>query len=363
MTAGSLELRDVSKSYGDVRAVDHVSLTVASGEFVTLLGPSGSGKTTTLGMISGLVRPTGGSILLDGRPLDPLPPYKRDLGVVFQNYALFPHMTVARNVAFPLEMRRLPAAEIARLVVRVLERVGLDQHGGRYPRQLSGGQQQRVALARAMVFEPRILLMDEPLGALDRKLREQMQIEITRLHRELGVSIVYVTHDQDEALMMSDSIAVFNHGRIEQIGRPAVLYERPETVFVAGFLGESNFFHARVVEIAGGRCRLREGELHLAARNDDLAVGTAAIVVIRPERMRIERFVGAMSEAAENTVTGTIADVIYLGSVKKYIVRLASGQEVSATEQAGSGTQLMVERGDAVRLLWWSQDAVALPSS
>ena len=220
MTAGSLELRDLCKSYGDVHAVDHVSLTVAAGEFVTLLGPSGSGKTTTLGMIAGLAKPSSGGILLDGKRLDPLPPYKRDLGVVFQNYALFPHMTVARNVAFPLEMRRLPKSEIAGRVARVLEQVGLDRHGDRYPKQLSGGQQQRVALARAMVFEPRILLMDEPLGALDRKLREQMQVEIMRLHRETGVSVVYVTHDQDEALMMSDRIAVFNHGRIEQIGPP-----------------------------------------------------------------------------------------------------------------------------------------------
>jgi putative spermidine/putrescine transport system ATP-binding protein len=363
MTAGSLELRELCKSYGDVHAVDHVSLTVSSGEFVTLLGPSGSGKTTTLGMIAGLVRPSSGSILLDGQKLDPLPPYRRDLGVVFQNYALFPHMTVSRNVAFPLEMRRLPASEIAGRVIRVLEQVGLGQHGDRYPKQLSGGQQQRVALARAMVFEPRILLMDEPLGALDRKLREQMQIEIMRLHRETGVSVVYVTHDQDEALMMSDRIAVFNHGRIEQIGPPDLLYERPETVFVAGFLGESNFFHTSVVETADGRCRLRNGELHLTARNDGLAVGSSAVVVVRPERVRLEYLTGPIPAAPENTVAGVIVDVIYLGSVKKYIVRLASGQEVSVTEQAGSNPRIMAERGAAVRLFWRSEDAVALPST
>jgi putative spermidine/putrescine transport system ATP-binding protein len=210
MTAGALELLNLHKNYGPVQAVGDVSLAIAAGEFVTLLGPSGSGKTTTLSMIAGLTEPTSGSILLDGRPLDPLPPYRRDIGVVFQDYALFPHMTVARNVAFPLEMRRKPRAEVSRSVARALAQVGLSQYGERYPRQLSGGQQQRVALARAMVFEPRLLLMDEPLGALDRKLREQMQVEIMRLHRELGVSIVYVTHDQDEALMMSDRIAVFN---------------------------------------------------------------------------------------------------------------------------------------------------------
>jgi putative spermidine/putrescine transport system ATP-binding protein len=355
MTAGSLELRDLCKSYGDVHAVDHVSLTVAAGEFVTLLGPSGSGKTTTLGMIAGLAKPSSGGILLDGKRLDPLPPYKRDLGVVFQNYALFPHMTVAR-------MRRLPASEIAGRVARVLEQVGLGRHGDRYPKQLSGGQQQRVALARAMVFEPRILLMDEPLGALDRKLREQMQVEIMRLHRETGVSVVYVTHDQDEALMMSDRIAVFNHGRIEQIGPPDSLYERPETVFVAGFLGESNFFRATVMEAADGRCRLSGGDLNLAARSEGLVVGSSAVVVVRPERVRLVRLAGAMPTDAENTVTGTIADVIYLGSVKKYVVRLSSGQEVSVTEQAGSDPRVMLERSAAVRLLWRSDDAVALPS-
>ncbi len=363
MTAGSLELRDVSKHYGPVRAVDHVSLVVASGEFVTLLGPSGSGKTTTLSMIAGLTRPGSGAILLDGRPLDPLPPYRRDIGVVFQNYALFPHMTVVRNVAFPLQMRRMPVGEIASRVARALEQVGLGEFGGRYPNQLSGGQQQRVALARAMVFEPPILLMDEPLGALDRKLRQQLQIEIKRLHRELGVSIVYVTHDQDEALMMSDRIAVFNHGRIEQAGSPERLYERPATVFVAGFLGESNFFHARVTEAADRHCRLNGGDLQLATQAEGLTVGSSATVAVRPERVRIERIAATAAAGTENTVTGTLAEAIYLGGMRKYVVRLASGQEVSATEQAGSlGSGSIMEPGDAVRLFWAIEDSVALPS-
>jgi putative spermidine/putrescine transport system ATP-binding protein len=361
MTSGSLELRDVYKSYGHQQAIRHVSLTVASGEFVTLLGPSGSGKTTTLSMIAGLIQPTSGAILLDGRPLDPLPAYRRNIGVVFQNYALFPHMTAARNVAFPLEMRRIPAGEISHRVARTLERVGLSQYGSLYPHQLSGGQQQRVALARALVFEPRILLMDEPLGALDRKLRQQMQIEIMRLHRELGASIVYVTHDQDEALMMSDRIAVFNDGRIEQVGPPNVLYERPFTVFVAGFLGESNFLRAQVTEIVGTQCRLRLGDLRLAARGDGLAVGGAAVVVVRPEHIRIEPGPAATSAANENSVLGELTDVIYLGAARKYIVRLPFGQEVTATERTGSDARPTIERNEVVRLFWSEEDAVALP--
>jgi putative spermidine/putrescine transport system ATP-binding protein len=362
MTAGALELLNLHKNYGPVQAVGDVSLAIAAGEFVTLLGPSGSGKTTTLSMIAGLTEPTSGSILLDGRPLDPLPPYRRDIGVVFQDYALFPHMTVARNVAFPLEMRRKPRAEVSRSVARALAQVGLSQYGERYPRQLSGGQQQRVALARAMVFEPRLLLMDEPLGALDRKLREQMQVEIMRLHRELSVSIVYVTHDQDEALMMSDRIAVFNHGRIEQIGPPDVLYEDPATVFVAGFLGESNFFQAKVTESTARHCRLDGGILRLATRPSGLVAGASAVVVIRPEFVRVEPD-GGVAPVAENTVAGSLIDVIYMGRAKKYIVRLGSGQEVTAIGQANSGTDVGFQRGDTVHLRWRADDAIALPKN
>ena len=360
MSAGLLELREVCKSYGHVLAVDHVSLSVAPGEFVTLLGPSGSGKTTTLSMIAGLTRQDTGAILLDGRPLDPLPPYRRDIGVVFQNYALFPHMTVERNVAFPLEMRRTPASEIRHRVSRALEQVGLSGHGNRHPHQLSGGQQQRVALARAMVFEPRILLMDEPLGALDRKLREQMQIEIKRLHRDVGVSIVYVTHDQDEALMMSDRIAVFNHGRIEQAGAPDLLYEQPATKFVAGFIGESNLFHGAVTGVSGDQCHLENGALHLAARGNGLTVGDRAVVVVRPERIHIERGTSVATNGGENIVVGTLSDIAYLGNARRYIVRLTSGQEVSVTRQGTSN--LTLGRGDAVRLFWSADDALALPA-
>ena len=358
MSAGILELRRLCKSYGAVQAVTDVSLTMAGGEFLTLLGPSGSGKTTTLTMIAGLAQPSSGGILLDGQPLDPLPPYRRDIGVVFQNYALFPHMTVARNVAFPLERRHAPRAEIGRRVGRALEQVGLAAFGGRYPRQLSGGQQQRVALARAMVFEPRILLMDEPLGALDRKLREQMQVEIMRLHRELRVSIVYVTHDQEEALMMSDRIAVFNRGRIEQLGEPHALYDQPATAFVAGFLGESNFFRARLLETLGGECRLNGSDLHLRARAGADLPGSSgsAVVAVRPERMRL---LAPGAAPSENTVQGTLTDVIYLGRSNKYIVRLATGQEVTAVEQAVAGRQTP-SLGAAVQLAWQASDAIAL---
>jgi putative spermidine/putrescine transport system ATP-binding protein len=360
MTAGSLELRNVCKSYGHVQAVDKVSLTVAPGEFVTLLGPSGSGKTTTLSMIAGLARPSSGAIMLDGRPLDPLPPYRRNVGVVFQNYALFPHMTVARNVAFPLEMRRVSGRDIKQRVARVLEQVGLDKHDDRYPHQLSGGQQQRVALARAMVFEPRILLMDEPLGALDRKLREQMQVEIMRLHHKLGVSIVYVTHDQDEALMMSDRIAVFNHGRIEQVGVPDRLYEQPATVFVASFLGESNIFRAQVTETMGRHYRLDGSEGRLVARGNGLTAGSSAVVVVRPEHVRIERMAGGVAVSADNVAAGTLTDIIYLGNARRYIVRLASGREVSSAQQSGSCP--VFQRGQPVRLTWRLEDALALPA-
>ena len=251
MASAVLELAGVRKRYDSLVAVDDLDLALEAGEFLTLLGPSGSGKTTTLMMVAGLQQPDAGSITLNGVSVASLPPYRRDVGMVFQNYALFPHMTVRRNVAFPLEMRGTPAAEIARLVDEALALVKLPDHGERLPKQLSGGQQQRVALARAMVYRPALLLMDEPLGALDRKLREQLQLEIKRVHRERRISVLYVTHDQEEALTMSDRIAVFNKGRIEQIGTPEELYDRPATRFVASFIGDTN-----LVEGTGTwRCR------------------------------------------------------------------------------------------------------------
>jgi putative spermidine/putrescine transport system ATP-binding protein len=239
--AGYLTLQRLVKSYdGRTHVVDGIDLAIARGEFVTLLGPSGSGKTTTLMMIAGFEQPTAGAILLDGRDLTDRPAYRRNIGVVFQSYALFPHMTARRNVEFPLLMRHVDAREIATRVDRALDLVGLRAFGHHHPRQLSGGQQQRVALARALVFEPDVLLLDEPLGALDKNLREQMQVEITRIHRAVGITTIYVTHDQTEAMTMSDRVVVMNHGTIEQAGPPLTVYEQPATRFVAEFVGDSN---------------------------------------------------------------------------------------------------------------------------
>ncbi|MBO3747369.1 ABC transporter ATP-binding protein [Streptosporangiaceae bacterium NEAU-GS5] len=280
---GRIELTDLCKRYGSgPLVVDHVTIDIASGEFVTLLGPSGSGKTTTLNMIAGFTEVTAGGIRLAGRDISLLPPHRRNFGMVFQNYALFPHMTVAQNVAFPLRERKVPKAEIERRVGEVLELVDLGGLGGRRPDALSGGQQQRVALARAVVFSPSVLLLDEPLSALDRKLRQSLQQEIKRLHQELGLTFVFVTHDQDEAMALSDRVAVFNSGRIERIGSPADLYREPGTRFVARFLGESNLFDGRLR--ADG---VYEWNGHKWAA--PAADGTPEDIdlLVRPERLRI----------------------------------------------------------------------------
>src|SRR5499427_7710271 len=285
-----VQFSDVQKSYdGETLVVKDLNLSIRAGEFLTLLGPSGSGKTTTLMMLAGFEAPTAGEILLDGRAIGRLPPHRRDIGMVFQHYALFPHMTVADNVGFPLSVRRLPAADIAARVERALDMVQLRALASRRPSQLSGGQQQRVAVARALVFEPKLILMDEPLGALDKQLREQMQLEIRRLHRELGVTMVYVTHDQGEALTMSDRIAVFRQGRIEQIGAPEAIYDEPANAFVARFIGENNRVVGTVVEIDGTRCavRARGGAMLTGTCADRLAPGDEALVSVRPEQIAL----------------------------------------------------------------------------
>jgi putative spermidine/putrescine transport system ATP-binding protein len=359
MSGPILELRSISKSYGAFTAVADLSLRLAKGEFLSLLGPSGSGKTTTLTMIAGLLQPTSGEIFLEGRPVTPLPPYKRDIGVVFQNYALFPHMTVAKNIAFPLTMRGASRDEISARVRKVLKLVGLPDHGGRYPKQLSGGQQQRIALARAMVFEPPILLMDEPLGALDKKLREHMQLEIKRLHRELSMSIIYVTHDQEEALVMSDRIAVFNLGRLEHVGTPTELYERPATRFVAEFIGESNIFPGVATVAANGFCSLEcTGARLRAIATRRLAAGDRAVVSVRPERIMLE---AGEPAGTENVISGRVTDVVYLGRSRKYVVRTDAGHEVVSLQQARSGAEPGFEIGAAVSLRWQAEDATILP--
>jgi spermidine/putrescine ABC transporter ATP-binding subunit len=354
VSAGSLELRDISKHYDALRAVDRVSLTVAGGEFVTLLGPSGSGKTTTLQIIAGFVPTTSGQVLLDGEPLT-APPHRRDIGMVFQNYALFPHMTAARNVDYPLMVRRVDRTERRRRVGEALEMVGLADRGDRYPRQLSGGQQQRIALARALVFRPRIVLLDEPLGALDRKLREHLQLEIKRIQHLTGITMIYVTHDQEEALVMSDRIAVFDRGTIAQVGTPEEVYERPRSPFVAQFVGESNLFHGRV-DRRDGRPRLLCGGLSLAV-GADTADGPAALVV-RPERLRVG---GADTPppAGANAVPAVVEEVIYLGDELRYVLRGVDDRRLIVRRPAGDGQRW---RTGAAVLAWWAaQDAVLVP--
>jgi putative spermidine/putrescine transport system ATP-binding protein len=325
------------KTYGDAVALDRLSLEIRSGEFFTMLGPSGSGKTTTLRLIAGFERPDSGAIELDGVDVTNDPPYERDVNTVFQDYALFPHMTVAENVAYGLKVKGVPARRRNERVAEALEMVRLSGFGERKPIQLSGGQRQRVALARALVNRPRVLLLDEPLGALDLKLRQQMQLELKRIQRELSeaISFVYVTHDQDEALTMSDRIAVLAEGRLEQIGTPGEIYERPANEFVAGFVGTSN-----VIELDGRR------------------------VNIRPERIRLLD-AGESAPDGMEAATGVIADVVYLGSVTRYIVELDRGPSLIAMRQNAdaSAGEVTDKLGRRVQLAWRPRDAIAVEPS
>lgn len=359
----ALEIRDLSKRYGEVAALDKISLDLPAGEFVTLLGPSGSGKTTTLNTIAGFLRPDSGHVLMDGKPIEQVPPYKRNIGMVFQNYALFPHLTVANNVAFPLKRRRTPKAEIRERVGRSLELVGLGDLSARYPRELSGGQQQRVALARALVFEPRVLLMDEPLGALDRRLRASLQLEFKRIHRELGITFVYVTHDQDEALVMSDRIAVFNNGSVEQVGTATDLYERPRTLFVAEFLGDSNVLPGTVADSGAGRLLRGDGyDLRLPTTGTVLPAGSCGVVTVRPERVLVRPAASAaISGSGTNVLPGRVSQVIYMGGIRRLDLQLDAGFSMIAQEQ--SGNQSAVAAGDPVLATWDPEHSVALPNS
>jgi len=356
-----LQLVDVHKTFQSLTAVSHVSLDLAKGEFLSFLGPSGSGKTTMLSMIAGLVATTSGRIMLDGRPIDRLPPYKRNIGVVFQNYALFPHLTVRQNVAFPLEMQRVPRKEITRRVKDILGLVGLPDHEDRLPKQLSGGQQQRVALARAMVFEPPILLMDEPLGALDKKLRENMQLEIMRLHKELSMSIIYVTHDQEEALAMSDRIAVFREGRLEQIGSPSDIYERPSNRFVADFIGEANFFEGKVKDKDDDYCIVETPIGSFRSRyGTPLSVGDLATVLIRPELVGIRKKKNGSGDSA-NTIPGKVSEIVYLGRMRKYVIGLSNGATAVATQQFQGAGDTEFFHDEEVCLEWSADNSTTLP--
>lgn len=353
MAIGALGARvrfvDVQKRFGNVNAVDGVSIDIAPGEFLTLLGPSGSGKTTTLMMLAGFEIPTAGEIYVDDAEIAAIPPYKRNIGMVFQNYALFPHMTVGENIAFPLKMRRMPKEEIARRSKEALELVKLPGYEGRYPRQLSGGQQQRIAVARALVFNPRVLLMDEPLGALDKQLRESLQLEIKQLHEQLGVTIVYVTHDQQEALVMSDRIAVMNNGRIEQIGAPTALYDEPESRFVASFIGESNFLSGKVVSTGDGRCEVDipgVGTL-VAPVMAGATTGSDVTVTVRPEKLVF----GDGKARGLNVVSGQVENVIFAGEMRRYEVMLPNAESLILKRQNRAGEQ-QFERGDHVTVVW-----------
>ncbi len=349
-----IRLTDVLKRYGhDAPAVDSISLTIEPGEFMTLLGPSGSGKTTTLNLIAGFETLTAGTIELNGTDVGQLPPHRRDLGMLFQNYALFPHMTVAQNVAYPLRERRVPKAEIAARVAAVLDLVQLPGRDDAYPAQLSGGQQQRVALARAIVFNPRALLLDEPLGALDRNLRAALQAEIRRIHREVGSTFVFVTHDQEEAMNLSDRIALFNAGRIEQLGSPEELYRTPDTLFTARFLGDSNVFE--LGDAGFGSTTGWEGRtwtVDPATVSSHPGVHTRAAIVVRPEDIRLATDPAEPAPGA-NVIDATVRDVEYMGSYRTALLEMgASGTpgrvRLDASDAAASP-------GDRV-LAWWRPD-------
>jgi putative spermidine/putrescine transport system ATP-binding protein len=351
-----IELESISKRYGDVQAVHDFSLAIENGELVVLLGPSGCGKTTTLRMIAGFVPVTSGRVRLGGRDVTHLPPYRRNTGLVFQGYALFPHLTAAENVAFGLEMRKLPDAVVREKVARALKLVRLDDLGDRLPRQLSGGQQQRVALARALVIEPDALLLDEPLSNLDAKLREEVRVEIRQLQRALGLTTVMVTHDQDEALAMADRLVVMSGGAIQQIGTQRELYEHPRNRFVAGFVGRTNFLHGRLVEPGvfrsdGGLTLRYDGRSALASAAADVAPpGARRALALRPERLAL----GVSADAARtNRVAGTVEFVSYLGAIIEYYVRLSSGERlrVHAPNTGAAGDRAWA-LGETVQVSW-----------
>ncbi|MCX4458425.1 ABC transporter ATP-binding protein [Streptomyces sp. NBC_01340] len=343
MEAAAIRLQGLRKAFGETTAVAGVDLDIVDGEFFSMLGPSGSGKTTVLRMIAGFESPTAGRIELAGQEVTGLAPFERDVHTVFQDYALFPHMTVEQNVAYGLKVRKVPKAKRLQQAREALADVRLEGFGARRPSQLSGGQRQRVALARALVGRPRVLLLDEPLGALDLKLREQMQVELKAIQREVGITFVFVTHDQEEALTMSDRIAVFNQGRIEQVGTPAEIYERPATPFVAGFVGTSN---------------LLEGD------SAQQVVGASGTYSIRPEKIRVLKEADEADEPEHATATGTVVEVVYLGDATRFLVDLDAGGRLTALQQnlETSSEDVAAYRGTRVRLQWHHRHTFKVPA-
>lgn len=354
-----VEFKRVQKSYdGENLVVKDLNLSMPKGEFLTMLGPSGSGKTTCLMMLAGFETATHGDILLGGTSINNIPPHKRGIGMVFQNYALFPHMTVAENLSFPLEVRKLGKSEREAKVKRALDMVQMGEFGGRRPAQLSGGQQQRIALARALVFEPELVLMDEPLGALDKQLREHMQFEITRLAHELGITTVYVTHDQTEALTMSDRVAVFDDGRIQQLAPPDQLYEEPENSFVAQFIGENNTLEGVVTSISGDTCviTLDDGEEIDAIPVNVSAVGERTKVSIRPERVEFNK---DRLHADAHTLKAKVLEFIYMGDIFRFRLSVAGNDEfIVKTRNAPDAVKL--QPGQDIEIGWLPQDCRAL---
>jgi spermidine/putrescine transport system ATP-binding protein len=350
----SVHLEGVTKRFGDFMAVREMDLSIASGEFFTMLGPSGCGKTTTLRMVAGFEEPSEGRVLLDGEDVTDRPAFKRATNTVFQSYALFPHFSVEKNVAFGLERKKIDRAEIKRRVAEELERVGLAAEAKRRPAQLSGGQQQRVALARALVNRPAVLLLDEPLGALDLKLRKQLQVELKRIQREVGITFIYVTHDQEEALTMSDRIAVMNKGVIEQIADPETVYERPATTFVAGFIGVSNLMPGEVLATAGegAEMRLDSGPTVRTASSGDAGVGERVHAVVRPEKLVLHSGDGGGN--GRPSVEGQVESSLYLGTATQMVVQLADGTRLTVLvpNADADARRDLPAPGDAARLTW-----------
>jgi spermidine/putrescine ABC transporter ATP-binding subunit len=366
LQGASVTLTNIEKRFDIIGAVRGVSLDIAGGEFLTLLGPSGSGKTTTLMMIAGFETPTTGDIAIDGHSVVTLPPHKRNIGMVFQNYALFPHLTVAENIGFPLRQRGVERSTRARRVAETLELVRLPGYEHRYPRQLSGGQQQRVALARAIVFHPRLLLMDEPLGALDKQLRESLQLEMRRLHADLGITFIYVTHDQEEALTMSDRIAVMSEGRIVQLGTPEDLYDRPCDRFVASFIGESNFLPCIVHGVENGVVVADfRGTILRAPAGISPPSGGEATFTMRPERMRFADAGSAMpavmppAKPQTNRIWATVTETVFAGERRRYLCRSDGGHSIVVKEPSSSTTRSRIE-GERVELAWSIADTAVV---
>jgi len=363
LTEISVELRGVGKRYGATTAVEHVSLQIRKGEFFSLLGPSGSGKTTTLRLLAGFEAPDEGEILIEGRSMAGRPPNRRPVNLVFQSYALFPHLTVAQNVAFGLEMQRVPRPEISARLESALDMVKLGSKRERYPAQLSGGEQQRVALARALINRPAVLLLDEPLAALDQQLRQEMQVELKAIQERVGITFVCVTHHQEEALTMSDRLAVMDQGRVLQVGTPRDIYESPDSVFVANFIGLSNRLIGKVTRIEGNRCVVRVEEL--AGLGDIQALaprgvreGMGLSIVLRPERTNLSREVRV--EGFDNTVPGRVAKVLYSGKELQYHLRLAEGPLWHARLANEGAKQKPFVAGESIHVSWNVEDAVVL---